>query len=201
MTLAVIILALVTLQRLGELVLADNHTHRLMAVGGIEKGPEHYPIMVLMHAAWLVGLWVLAWDRSVNWGWLAVFVVLQALRVWVIATLGVRWTTRIIILPGAALVRNGPYRFLSHPNYIVVAAEIAVLPLTFGLWGYALIFSLLNLAMMAVRLRAENEALSGAPGFGAAKLELSQSTWASPTAPLNPLNGQSADPRSHGTPG
>jgi methyltransferase len=171
MTFAMIILALVTLQRLGELFLADNHTRRLISVGGVEVGRGHYPFIVLLHAAWLVGLWVFAAERPVSWGWLALFVVLQALRVWVIATLGVRWTTRIIILPDAPLVRTGPYRFVSHPNYIVVAAEIAVLPLTFGLGLYALVFSALNLAMMVVRIRAEHRALQGpAQPLGAAGL-------------------------------
>ena len=133
MTLSIVILALVTLQRLGELVLAQRNTRRLLAQGAIEVGANHYPLIVGLHGAWLAGLWVLAWDRPVSLPWLAVFAVLQLLRVWVIATLGRRWTTRIIVLPGAPLVRRGPYRFLSHPNYVVVAAEIAVLPLAFGL--------------------------------------------------------------------
>ena len=125
MTLSIVILALVTLQRLGELVLAQRNTRRLLAQGAIEVGANHYPLIVGLHGAWLAGLWVLAWDRPVSLPWLAVFAVLQLLRVWVIATLGRRWTTRIIVLPGAPLVRRGPYRFLSHPNYVVVAAEIA----------------------------------------------------------------------------
>ena len=112
--------------------------------------------------AWLLGLWWLAWDAPVNLYWLAVFVVLQLLRVWVLATLGERWTTKIIVLPGAEPIRTGPFRFLNHPNYAVVIGEIAVLPLTFGLWWFALIFSVLNAGMLFIRIRAENAALAAA---------------------------------------
>jgi methyltransferase len=162
MTLSVLVLAFVTLQRLGELALARRNTRRLLEQGGVESGAEHYPIIVGLHAAWLMGLWVLAWNRPINLLWLAVFVLLQALRVWVIASLGGRWTTRIITLPDAPLVRRGPYRFLPHPNYLVVAAEIAVLPLAFGLTVYAGVFSLLNASLLWVRIRAENAALAQA---------------------------------------
>ena len=160
--LSVIVLALVTAQRLGELALAEHNTRRLRRQGAVETGAGHYPFIVALHAGWLLGLWVLAWDRPVNLPLLAVFVALQAARVWVIATLGPRWTTRIITLRGAPLVRKGPYRFLSHPNYVVVAAEIAVLPLAFGMWGYAILFSVLNAAMMWVRIRGESRALAAA---------------------------------------
>lgn len=159
MIVSVGILALVTLQRLGELVLARRNTARLLAKGGVETGAAHYPLIVAVHAAWLVGLFALAWDRPVNWIWMGIFVLLQLARVWVIASLGGRWTTRIITIPGETLVRRGPYRFVSHPNYIVVAAEIAVLPLAFGLTAFAAIFSVLNAAVLAIRIRAESEAL------------------------------------------
>lgn len=162
MILSLVVLTLVTAQRLGELALARSNTQRLTARGAIEVGAGHYPFIVALHAAWLIGLWFLAWSRPLNLWLLAVFVVLQAGRIWVIATLGERWTTRIIILPGEALVRRGPYRFLSHPNYVVVAAEILVLPLAFGLAWYALIFSLLNAAMMAVRISVETQGLRSA---------------------------------------
>lgn len=118
-----VVLALVTAQRLGELVLAEYNTHRLRAQGAVETGADHYVFIVLLHGAWLLGLWAFAWDRPVNLALLAVFVLLQAGRVWVIATLGSRWTTRIITLPGAPLVTRGPYRFVSHPNYVVVALD------------------------------------------------------------------------------
>ncbi len=158
---SIVILVLVTIQRLGELMLARRNTARLLANGGIETGAGHYPLIVGLHAAWLIGLFILAWDQPVNWIWMGVFVLLQLGRVWVIGSLGRRWTTRIITVPGEILVRRGPYRFLSHPNYLVVVLEIAVLPLAFGLVAYAIVFSLLNAAVLAIRIRAESRALSG----------------------------------------
>ena len=92
---------------------------------------------------------------------LGLFALVEVARVWVLRTLGPRWTTRIIVVPGEQLVARGPYRFVSHPNYLVVVAEIALLPLVFGLWQVALLFSLLNAAVLAVRIRAENPALKG----------------------------------------
>ena len=163
MTAAVLLLALVTAERLAELWWARRNTARLLAQGAVEHAPGHYPLIVALHALWLAGLWFLAWDRPIVTGWLVVFIALQAARLWVLATLGERWTTRIIVLPGAALVRRGPYRFVSHPNYLVVAGEIAVLPLCLGLPWYAVIFSLANAAVLAIRIRAESTALAGAP--------------------------------------
>jgi len=159
MTGAVVVLALVTAQRLGELVLARRNTRRLLARGGVESGAGHYPLIVGLHAAWLLGLWGLAWDRPIQPAWLAVYLALQVLRAWILLTLGSRWTTRIITVPGETLVRRGPYRFLSHPNYLVVVGEIAALPLVFGLWAFAFLFSALNALVLAVRLRAETQAL------------------------------------------
>jgi methyltransferase len=153
------ILALVTVQRLVELWLSNRNTRRLLEQGGIEHGAGHYPLLVAVHVLWLACLWVLAPGRSVNLWWLAVYLVLQGGRIWVLATLGRRWTTRIIVLPDAPLVQAGPYRFLNHPNYAVVIAEIAALPLVFGLWQIALVFTLLNGAILTVRIRVENEAL------------------------------------------
>jgi methyltransferase len=157
---SIAVLAAVTVQRLGELMLARRNTRRLLARGAVEFGAGHYPLLVLMHGAWLAGLWLLAWNRPLIAPWLAVFIALQALRVWVIATLGGRWTTRIIVLKGAAPVRRGPYRFVSHPNYLVVAAEIAVLPLAFGLGAFAALFSILNAGVLWIRIGAENKALA-----------------------------------------
>lgn len=159
---ATIILALVTVQRLAELVWAQRNMRRLLAKGAREEAPGHYPLIVVLHAAWLLGLWWLAWDAPVNLFWLAVFVVLQLLRLWVLATLGERWTTKIVVLPGAERITNGPFRFLNHPNYAVVIGEIAVLPLAFGLWIFAIVFSVLNAAVLFIRIRAENEALDRA---------------------------------------
>ncbi len=161
MTLTVLVLLFITLQRLGELLLARRNTARLLDRGAIEAAPEHYPLIVGLHTLWLAGLWVLALTQSLTPDLLllAIFVVLQGLRVWVLATLGPRWTTRIIVVPGEQLVAKGPYRYLSHPNYWVVIGEILVLPLAFGLLWYGIVFSLLNLAVLWVRIRAENKAL------------------------------------------
>jgi methyltransferase len=165
MILSIVILALVTAQRLGELVLARRNTARLLARGGVERAAAHYPLIVVLHAAWLGGLWLLAWDRPANLAWLGAYLVLQGLRAWVLATLGGRWTTRIIVVPGETLVRKGPYRFLSHPNYAVVVGEIAVLPLVFDLPVYAAVFTVLNALVLWVRIRAEAAALThNAPG-------------------------------------
>jgi methyltransferase len=158
---AILILAFVTLQRLGELWLANRNTRRLLANGAEEAEPGHYPYIVAVHLCWLLTLWLLAPGRPIVWPLLVVFALLQLARVWVIATLGPRWTTRIIVLPETPLVKRGPFRFVSHPNYVVVAAEIAVLPLVFGLWIVALVFTLLNAAILTIRIRAENRALKG----------------------------------------
>jgi methyltransferase len=159
--LSILLLGLVTAQRLGELVLAARNTRRLKAKGAYEVAPGHYPLIVILHGVWLAGLWWLAWDRPLNLVLAAAFLGLEALRVWVLMSLGERWTTRIIILPGAPLVRRGPYRVFPHPNYAVVCAEIALLPLVFGLWAYALVFTALNAAILFVRIRAESTALAG----------------------------------------
>ena len=156
---AVAILGFVTLERLIELFLAKRNSRRLLAQGAVEHGAGHYPLIVGLHAAWLAALWWSAPGRPMELVWLGLFALLQVARIWVIATLGSRWTTRIIILPGAPLVRSGPYRLVKHPNYVVVVLEIAALPLAFGLWGLALAFTLLNAILLAVRIRKENEAL------------------------------------------
>jgi methyltransferase len=150
---------LVAVQRLCELILARRNTRRLLAAGGIEHGAAHYPFIVLTHVAWLVALFVLVPVESAPNPWLLTFYLgLQAARVWVIASLGGRWTTRIVTVPGRGPVRRGPYRFLRHPNYVIVALEIAVLPLVFGAWKIALVFSLVNAVILGVRIRAENAA-------------------------------------------
>ena len=161
MTFAALILGLVTLQRGGELVLARHNTRRLLAAGAVEVAPSHYPLIIAVHASWLLGLWIFGWNAPVRPAWLALFCLLQLLRVWVIATLGPRWTTRIIVAPGLPLVASGPYRWLSHPNYVVVASEIAVLPLCLGLPWFALLFTALDAAILSIRIRAENRALDG----------------------------------------
>lgn len=154
-----IVILLVALQRLGELVLARRNTARLMAAGAVEHGAGHYPVIVGLHAAWLAVLVVEA-PGPVDAGWTGAFLVLQLLRVWVLATLGRYWTTRIIRLPSAPLVGAGPYRFLRHPNYLIVALEIPILPLALGVPWAAAGFGLANLAVLAWRIRAENRALA-----------------------------------------
>ena len=164
MTLAPAVLVAVTAQRLGELVLARRNTRGLLQRGGIEIASRHYPAIVACHALWLASLWLLGWQRPVALGWLALFVLLQLMRGWVLLTLRARWTTRIIVVPGETLVRRGPYRWLRHPNYAVVVGEIAVLPLAFGLPAVAVLFTLANAFVLSVRIRAENRALGGRPG-------------------------------------
>ena len=161
---AVAILGFVTLQRLFEMQLAERHSRKLLADGAVEHGRKHYPLIVALHAAWLAALWWWAPGRPINIPFLIAFALLQGARVWVIRTLGERWTTRIIVKPGARLVQKGPYRYVDHPNYLIVVAEIAVLPLVFGLWQIALLFSALNAAVLAVRIRTENRALASLRG-------------------------------------
>ena len=158
---AIAILGFVTLQRLVELQFAERNSKRLLAEGAKEYAAGHYAFLVAIHMVWLAALWWWAPGRPIDLTLLLLFAVLQVGRIWVIATLGRRWTTRIIVLPGAPLVQTGPYRYLSHPNYLIVTAEIAVLPLVFGLWQIAVVFSVLNLAILAVRIPQENKALRG----------------------------------------
>lgn len=156
-----IVVLLVAAQRLGELVVAQRNTRRLLLEGGREIGARHYPLFVLLHGGWLIAMFLLIPSSApASLPLLAVFVVLQLLRVWIVLTLGRYWTTRIITVPAAPLVRRGPYRFLRHPNYVVVIGEIALLPLAFGAWQVALVFSILNLALLWHRIRIEDTALA-----------------------------------------
>jgi len=155
-----IILALVTAQRAAELLLSHRNTTRLLARGAVEVAGQHYPLMVAVHASWLAALWVFGRDMQPNWILLAAYLLLQALRIWVMTTLGPRWTTRIIVLPGAPLVARGPYRYLNHPNYAVVVFEIALLPLMLHLTVIATLFTILNGIVLLIRIRAENRGLA-----------------------------------------
>ena len=159
MSLGAVILALVTLQRIGELWLSNRNTRALLAKGAVEHGRSHYPWIVAVHVLWLAVLWAVAPGQPIDGFWLAIFVLLELARIWVLATLGWRWTTRIVVLPGAPLVKRGPYRWLYHPNYVIVAGEMAVLPLVFGFWDLAILFTFLNAAALSVRIREENKAL------------------------------------------
>lgn len=162
-----IVVALVALQRLAELVLARRNTARLLAEGAVEHGRAHYPVIVALHAAWLAVLAVAAGGPVGVW-WLAAFLVLQGGRVWVLASLGRCWTTRIVTVPGAPLVRRGPYRWMRHPNYLVVALEVPVLAMALGLPWAALGFGVVNAAVLAWRIRIEDRALAGRRGIAAA---------------------------------
>ena len=125
-----ILVLLVAVQRLAELLHARRNARRLLAEGGVEHGAGHYPLIVGLHGAWLASIFALVpADAPVSWPLLAVYGLLQIARYWVIASLGRHWTTRVIAVPGAPLVRRGPYRVLRHPNYLVLAGEVAVLPL------------------------------------------------------------------------
>jgi methyltransferase len=159
---AITILAFVTAQRLAELVYARRNEVRLRARGAVEYAPEHYWLIVALHGAWLAGLWLTSIGRPLSLVWLVTFIVLQALRFWVLVTLKERWTTRIIVLPDAPLIADGPYRFMRHPNYAIVTAEILVLPMVFGLYAYGIAFTLANAGILAIRIRTENRALQSA---------------------------------------
>jgi methyltransferase len=155
------IIALVILQRAGELVLANRNTQKLKARGAVEIGAGHYRFIVLLHMAWLMAvLWLMPAPLVIYWGWILVFLLLQAGRVWVIASLGSYWTTRIISLPDVPLVKRGPYRFVRHPNYLVVAGEILALPLAFGEIWVALVFSIVNAVVLYWRIREEETGLT-----------------------------------------
>jgi methyltransferase len=155
-----LLLVYLTVQRAAELWWVKQNERRLFTAGGIEYGRDHLPLIVLLHVAWMIGLWALAYDRPVNLIFLALFVVLQIARFWVLLTLGRRWTLRIIVRPGERLVTNGPYWWFRHPNYAVVVGEMAVVPLALGLPIYALVFSVLNAMVLAIRIPAENAALA-----------------------------------------
>ena len=162
------IVGLVALQRLGELILANANTKRLLERGAREVGRDHYPLMVLLHASWLIAIVATTpLDSWPNWWLIGAFVVLQGLRVWVIATLGPYWTTRIITLDDAPLVTGGPFRFVRHPNYWIVVGEIALLPLAFGNWAIALIWSILNALLLRHRVAVESAAIAPRRSSGA----------------------------------
>jgi methyltransferase len=167
------LVAAVAVGRLIELRIAERHRRSLLARGGIEAGAGHYPWMVALHAAFLFSCPLEVWllDRpflpALAAAMLALLVGAAALRWWVISTLGERWTTRILILPGAPPVTGGPYRVLRHPNYLAVMAEIAALPLVHTAWITALAFSVLNIWLLRVRIRAEEAALAGVSDYDA----------------------------------
>jgi methyltransferase len=153
---------LVAAQRGLELVLSRRNTARLLAQGAREVGRGHYPLLIGLHVLWLVAIVVWMWVHPpvLNVAWTGMYVLLQAARLWTMVSLGPYWTTRIITLPGAPLVRRGPYRFLHHPNYVIVVLEVAALPLAFGAWPVAALFSPFNAIVLGIRVRAENAVLA-----------------------------------------
>ncbi len=155
------VVAAILLQRLLELWYAARNTRRLRDRGAVEHGAGHYPLFVLLHGTWLASLLLLVpWDRPGDPPLLLAYLALQPLRLWVILSLGPFWTTRVLVAPGTRPVRRGPYRWLRHPNYAVVAIEIPLLPLAYGAREAALVFGGLNLALLAWRIRVEERALA-----------------------------------------
>lgn len=155
------LLAYVILERLAELVIAARNTKALRARGAVEAGAGHYPVMVALHLSWTFAVlgWFVLKQPDANRFFVSAYMLVQVLRIWVMASLGRYWTTRIISVPDAPLIVSGPYRFMPHPNYVVVTLEVALLPLVFGAYHIAAVFTVLNAAMLYVRIGAENAAL------------------------------------------
>ena len=156
---AAVLLALLTVQRSSELLVSARNTKALIRAGASERAPDQYPLMIALHATWLVSLWLLAWIREVGLWWIPLLALLQVGRFWTMRTLGSRWTTRIIIPRDAAPLVSGPYRFVRHPNYLIVAVELPCISLALGLAWHAALFGALNLAMLSWRIRAEDRGL------------------------------------------
>ena len=156
---AAVLLALLTVQRSSELLVSARNTKALIRSGASERAPDQYPFMIALHATWLLSLWLLAWNREVGLWWIPLLALLQVGRFWTMRTLGSRWTTRIIIPRDAAPLVSGPYRFVRHPNYLVVAVELPCISLALGLAWHAVLFGALNLAMLSWRIREEDRGL------------------------------------------
>lgn len=160
-----LLVAFLTAQRVAELIYSHRNARRLRAQGAVEAGRGHYPVIVALHVgfylclilerSYLVSGWPRWWPL-----WLAVFVLAQMLRAWVLKTLGRRWTTRILVVPGSERIRTGPYRYLRHPNYAAIVLEFLSIPMLAGAYRTALVFSILNLAVLGVRVREEEKAMA-----------------------------------------
>jgi methyltransferase len=167
--LLVVGVTLVAMQRLLELFYSLRNERKLRARGAVERGRGHYPVIVAVHTLWLASTLVEGLQRGPEipaW-WplpLAAFLLVQPLRYWAILSLGTNWNTRVLVVPGGKLVRRGPYRYFPHPNYVVVAVEVLTFPLIFGAWTTAIVFSLLNAALLYVRIKTENRALKELAG-------------------------------------
>ena len=172
LTFFTVLVGLVGLERVAELVVSRRNAAWSLRRGGVESGRGHYPVMVLLHTGLLVGMLLEAWLRrpdvpaSLAYPMVALAVASQVLRWWCIGTLGRRWNTRVIVVPGLPLVRSGPYRFFSHPNYVAVVVEGVALPLVHACWVTAVVFSVANAVLLTVRLRVENAALGSASTQG-----------------------------------
>ena len=166
MTWYLILLFAVGVERLAELVLAQRNLAWSRARGGVEIGAGHYPVMVALHLALLVGcvVEVAVMQRpfipALGWPMLALVIAAQGLRWWCITTLGRQWNTRVVVIPGAPRIDGGPYRWISHPNYVAVAIEGLALPLVHSAWVTALAFTTLNAALLSTRVSVENSALA-----------------------------------------
>jgi methyltransferase len=156
-----LILSLVTAQRITEFIYSHRNKRLLVEKGGFEVGRLHYVLLVALHAAWLASLWWYAWDRPIHWGFVIAYLIVQLVRAWTLMALGPRWTIEIVVTPDE-VAKGGPTHFLKQPNYLVVAAEILVLPLVFGLWWLALLFSVLNGLMLYWGMRIEQKAIEPA---------------------------------------
>jgi methyltransferase len=165
-----VLIALVAVERLAELVVSNRNAAWSLARGGVETGQRHYAVMVVLHTGLLVGALAEVWIRRpefhpvLGWSMLVVVLASQALRWWCIATLGRRWNTRVIVVPGLPLVAAGPYRWLPHPNYVAVVLEGFALPLVHSAWITAIVFTVCNAVLLTVRIRVENTALRLAQG-------------------------------------
>lgn len=161
-----LLIAAVGAERLAELVVARRNAAWSLARGGRESGARHYPVMVVLHTSLLIGALVESFYRSfspaLGWSMLVLVLLAQGLRWWCITTLGPRWNTKIIAVPGLQLVHGGPYRLLRHPNYVAVVVEGFALPLVHSAWITAVVFTLANAVLLRVRIGAENRALSQA---------------------------------------
>jgi len=172
LTFFTVLVGLVGLERVAELVVSRRNAAWSLRHGGVETGRGHYPVMVLLHTGLLVGMLVEAWVRRpevtpwLAYPMVALVVASQGLRWWCIGTLGRRWNTRVIVVPDLPLVRSGPYRFFSHPNYVAVVVEGVALPLVHACWVTAAVFTAANAVLLTVRLRVENAALGSASPQG-----------------------------------
>ncbi|CAN3127234.1 Isoprenylcysteine carboxyl methyltransferase [Mycobacterium sp. smrl_JER01] len=158
-----VLIAAVAVERVAELVVSQRNLKWSKARGGIEFGASHYPVMVVLHTALLIACLFEAAHRefipALGWTMLVVVIGAQALRWWCIATLGRQWNTRVVVVPGSGRVSGGPYRFMSHPNYVAVVIEGIALPLVHTAWITALVFTVLNALLLWVRISVENKAL------------------------------------------